>query len=86
MPGKHARLSPSSAVRWAECPASVVLDDRVREKNDGELPDESSVYAEVGTLCHELAELRIKQAYWPNPDAFAPRIEELISQIEELAG
>lgn len=44
----HARyFQASSAARWMSCPASVRLSDG--------LPDESSAYADEGTLAHELA-------------------------------
>lgn len=43
----HARLSPSGAHRWMACPGSVVL--------EAAYPDESSVYANEGTLAHALA-------------------------------
>lgn len=51
MPGKHATLSPSSAERWINCPASVTL--------AAGFPNESSVYAEEGTLAHELGEIKV---------------------------
>lgn len=50
MPGLHARLSPSSAERWLECPASVRMQDLVP-------PEAESVYAAEGTACHALAEI-----------------------------
>ncbi len=84
MPGKHARLSPSAAARWANCPASVELDDRVRKRNDGVLPDDSTKYAEIGTLCHEYAELEIKKRFWPTPDVFEARQEEVREKLKEL--
>ena len=45
---KHARLSPSSASRWLNCPGSVKLCDG--------LPDKSSIHADSGTAAHALAE------------------------------
>lgn len=45
----HARLSPSAAKRWLSCPGSVALTEH--------MPDTSSPYARVGTLCHLAAEL-----------------------------
>lgn len=49
-------LSPSSAGRWTECPASAVLARGV--------PSESSVFAEAGTAGHAVAE-----ALWRGDDA-----------------
>ena len=46
-------LSPSSAQRWTECPASVVLARGV--------PSESSVFAEAGTAGHAVAECLWKE-------------------------
>lgn len=55
MPGQHAVLSPSSAERWIDCPASVRLASR--------FPNESSVYAEEGTCAHELGEIKASFAF-----------------------
>jgi hypothetical protein len=52
MPGEHARLSPSSAHRWINCPASVLLAEEA-----GQVPDEGSEYAEEGTRAHVLCEI-----------------------------
>lgn len=49
----HATLSPSSASRWIQCPASV----RVSEALPSEPDDHGSVYAIEGTAAHALAEL-----------------------------
>ena len=84
MPGKHARLSPSSAHRWGSCPASVLLDDRLREKNDGELPDDAGLAAQIGTICHEIAELEIKMKFWPDPTAFEEDMAQAIHSLREL--
>jgi len=46
----HARLSPSSAETWCNCPGSVNL---IAKCN---VPDTSSVYADEGTAAHELLE------------------------------
>lgn len=51
--GEHAKLSPSAAARWINCPASVRLTE--------DLPDESSVYAEQGTAAHAYAEIIAKR-------------------------
>lgn len=43
----HAKLSPSSAVRWMQCPGSVTLSAGIKDK--------SSKFADEGTDAHELA-------------------------------
>jgi len=48
----HAVLSASGAERWINCPASALLEK--------DLPEETSVYAEEGTLAHEFAEQMIR--------------------------
>ena len=42
---KHAKLSPSAAVRWMNCPGSVSL--------TAEMPDTTNSYALAGTTAHE---------------------------------
>jgi len=44
----HAKLSPSAAERWMNCPGSVVLSEG--------MPEKSSEFAEEGTKAHALAE------------------------------
>jgi len=46
--GTHSELSPSSAHRWMTCPGSVALSRGI--------PDQSSKYAEEGTIAHSLVE------------------------------
>lgn len=49
----HARLGPSAAKRWIQCPASVALCDGI--------PDVSSSYAEEGTLAHAYCAKGLKE-------------------------
>jgi len=44
---KHAKLSPSAAHRWMNCPGSVKLCEGI--------PDEESEYAALGTFAHDVA-------------------------------
>lgn len=48
----HATLSPSSAERWLQCPASVRVIEALPAQED-----HGSVYAQEGTAAHALAEL-----------------------------
>ena len=60
----HALLSPSSSKRWLNCPPSARLAESVENK--------SSVYADEGTLAHEIAqnalELWDRGLYYPEID------------------
>ena len=51
MPGKHAKLPPSSAERWINCPGSVHMASL--------FPESASPAAKEGSLAHELAALEI---------------------------
>ncbi len=50
----HARLSPSSAHRWLECPGSVRLSAEMEKAG---VVEGSSVYADEGTMAHTRAEI-----------------------------
>lgn len=50
---KHALLGASSAHRWLNCPPSARLTENIQE--------ERSIYAEEGSLAHELAELKLRK-------------------------
>jgi hypothetical protein len=54
-PEYHARLSPSSAKRWINCPASVQLSKDIQEV--------TSQYAEAGRLAHSIAELKARKRF-----------------------
>lgn len=50
---KHSKFSASGAERWMNCPGSVALSEG--------LPDKSSVWAQEGTLAHEVLERTLVQ-------------------------
>lgn len=51
--GAHAKLAPSAAERWINCPRSVRLSEG--------FTDTQSPYAAEGTLAHRLAELKLRE-------------------------
>lgn len=68
----HAILSPSSAKRWIHCTPSALLAEAAGSK--------SSVYAEEGTLAHEIAEHALTQ-YLNGP--YDPIIDEALPIKDE---
>lgn len=68
---EHALLSPSSSSRWLNCTPSARLAENAENK--------SSVYAEEGTLFHEICECCLAQwnaGVW-EPDPFGEELPEL---------
>lgn len=68
---EHALLSPSSSSRWLNCTPSARLAETAEDK--------SSVYAEEGTLFHEICEYCLAQwnaGVW-EPDPFGEELPEL---------
>lgn len=55
MPLQHARLSASGAYRWLRCTPSIKLEENY--------PQSTSIYAEEGTVAHELAEVKLMLEY-----------------------
>ncbi len=53
---KHSKYPPSSAFRWLNCPASVLL-----SPDDIE---EDTTAAKEGTLAHKIAELKLTADFW----------------------
>lgn len=54
MPSEHAKLNPSAASRWLNCPGSVALSEQCP-------PAPSSKYAEEGTRAHAVGEAKLRQ-------------------------
>ena len=57
MPNVHAKRYPaSSSARWIGCPGSVRISEQCPSEDSG------SVYADEGTLAHEIAEIKLRIA------------------------
>lgn len=70
----HAKLSASGASRWATCPGSVQMEDGI--------PDRESIYAQEGTLAHEMSELKLK--HYLDPKGFGKRkLNAAIKKLKE---
>lgn len=50
--GNHAILSPSGASKWMNCPPSARIEEQ--------LPENTSIYAEEGTLAHSINEITVQ--------------------------
>ena len=74
MPTQHALLSASSAHRWLHCTGSPKLEQ--------EFPDSTSVYAQEGTLAHELCELKLKKYTTVMPKGTYTRAHNKIMKSE----
>lgn len=69
--GAHALLSASASQRWLNCTPSARLEEQ--------LPDSTSVYAEEGTLAHNIAELKLRRHFTEpmGPRTFSNRMKKL---------
>lgn len=74
MPTQHALLSASSAHRWLHCTGSPLLEK--------DFPDSTSVYAQEGTLAHELCELKLKKYTTVMPKGTYTRAHNKITKSE----
>lgn len=59
MSKKHSVCSASSASRWLACPGSLWAISHAKKL--GLVDDKSSIYAEEGTKCHEVAESLLRR-------------------------
>ena len=57
MPGQHALLSASSASRWLTCTAAP--------RYEAQFPENTSEYAEEGSLAHSICELKVQKKFTP---------------------
>ena len=68
----HALLSASGAERWMNCTPSPRLEEKLG------IEDETSVFAEEGTLAHELAEAEIRMKFkMITPAQYKKKIKEI---------
>ncbi len=72
MPGQHALLSPSAAHRWMNCPVAPRLEATV--------PEETSPYAEEGTLAHAFCAMKLKKAIGQD---YTPELQEIDELCEK---
>lgn len=86
-PTKHARLGPSSAHRWINCPGSLRMSEHAVQT------DEGSPWATEGTIAHSLGEILARMAMgenyksdhekWYNEE-FEPEYGEDIPLLNEM--
>ena len=69
----HALLSASGAERWMACTPSARLEEQ--------MPDSPSVYAEEGTLAHELAEAVNRYNFNDNTDKAKEKLNLKLAEI-----
>ena len=89
----HSKYSPSSSEKWLNCPSAIRLTDQL--VSEGKIPEEeeSSPYAEEGTLAHEYLENAIQALQKEESIPDAPSLEmdkaiesciEYISEFTEV--
>lgn len=76
----HALLSPSSAERWLHCTPSAREEEKYAEENSSE----SSLYAQEGTLAHELGCNLIAYTLKWDKDSTIADLEPFINNIESI--
>lgn len=66
-PSEHSVYSPSATDRWVACPFSV--------KFTKDIPEQTSSYAEEGTLAHSVAEAKFNEFFYGLPVPFKLQME-----------
>ena len=82
---KHALLSASGASRWLNCTPSARLEDGERTEAD----DAGSIYAQEGTLAHELAENVLRYITEQDRHVAMPDYAlsaEFVAKVESMPG
>lgn len=82
---KHALLSASGASRWLNCTPSARLEDGERTEAD----DAGSIYAQEGTLAHELAENVLRYITEQDRHVSMPDYAlsaEFVAKVESMPG
>ena len=75
MPESHALLGASNSKQWLNCPPSARLQEKI--------PNESSVYAEEGTIAHSVCEYKVRK--YLHERVKRPQSEECDSEeIEQI--
>lgn len=74
---KHALLSASGASRWINCTPSARLEEPIKDEG-------SSIFAQEGTLAHELADIEIKLKSYTGSTAKGSAYDQLKKEKAEL--
>lgn len=70
----HALLSASGASRWMGCTPSARLEEK--------MPEQSSVFAQEGTVAHEIADLKLQLLLTNDPEDLVSILEQTTEQRE----
>jgi Protein of unknown function (DUF2800). len=73
----HAFLSASGSKRWMSCPPSAMLETKY--------PDKGSIYAQEGTVAHELSEITLRNLLGElETKAYSKKLEALKSNSKDF--
>jgi len=77
MAEKHATLSASGAHRWMECTKSIGLEDHFEK-------EETSVFAEEGTLAHAVAEAMLRDQLQTDSKIKWPKFDNVMREYVRM--